>query len=121
MEIDSRYSALIKDACERVRRNKGINVSFSSIEFYGIQKYSGDNVYKVKLMTDMGLFTLYQDDLSLTYWANVPWSGLTDFRPRDFEDWPENKKLILAWCWAVYNYCKNLRQYWNQVPPEIEE
>ena len=45
MEIDNKYSTLINTACERVRRVKGINVSLSSIEFYGIHKYSHDNVY----------------------------------------------------------------------------
>lgn len=97
MEIDSKYIALIKDACERVRRNKGINVSFSSMEFYGIKKHSlYDRVYKISLITDMGIFNLYQEDGSFQYWSMVPWSGLTSFRPADFEDWPEDKKLILA-------------------------
>lgn len=119
--MENKYFTLIKEACERVRRTKGINVSLFNIEFYGIHKYSQENIYKVDLITDNGLFTIYQDERSFKSWANVPWSGLNAFKPADFEDWPEDKKLILAWCWAIYNYCKNLSDYQNTTPPPIED
>lgn len=62
MEINSKYFTFINTACERVKRVKGINVSLSSIEFYGVHKYSHDNVYKINLMTDYGLLTIYQEE-----------------------------------------------------------
>ena len=121
MEINSKYSTLINTACERVKRIKGINVSLSSIEFYGVHKYSHDNVYKINLMTDHGLLTIYQEEENFKCWADVPWSGLEEFRPADFDSWPEYKKLMLAWCWAIYKYCKDWEDYQNTTPPPIEE
>ena len=72
MKTDHKYSALIEEACERVRRAKGIDVSLSGLEFYGVGKYSHENIYKISLMTDKGSLTIYQEEESLRHWGLVP-------------------------------------------------
>ena len=123
MKIDNKYITLIKEACERIRRTKGIDVSLSDIEFYGVHKYSHDNVYKINLMTDHGLLTIYQEEKSFKSWADVPWSGLREFRPADFDSWPTSEQLFLAWRWAIYNYCKRweIHHEGPTPPPPLEE
>jgi hypothetical protein len=61
MEIGN-YNALIIKACNAVRRNKGINVSFNSNNFYGVHKYSQENVYKLDLNIDNEILTLYIEE-----------------------------------------------------------
>lgn len=85
MKIDNKYSTLIIAACERVKRNKGIDVSFSSIEFYGVHKYSQENVYKINLIVNNEPLTIYGEEEAFKYWADVPWSGLSKFKPADFD------------------------------------
>lgn len=121
MEINSKYYTLINTACERVKKVKGIDVSLSGMEFYGVGKYSHENIYKISLMTDKGPITIYQEEESLRHWGLVPWSGLSAFRPANFHDWPEGKRLTLAWCWAIYKYCTNWWVRPNAKPPAIEE
>ena len=121
MKVDNKYIELLKEACEKVKKTKGINVSLFNIEFYGLHKYSEENVYKVSLLTDSGIFTFYPEEDGFKYWGEVPWSGQRRFRPANFEDWPADKQLMLAWCWAIYSYCKNSRDYRNVTPPPIEE
>ena len=121
MEINNKYVTLINTACENVKRFKRINVALSSIEFCGIHKYSHENVYKINLMIDNGFLTIYQEEESFKYWADVPWSGLEEFKPVDFDSWPEDRKLMLAWCWAIYRYCKNPGSCQNMTPPAIEK
>ena len=61
MEIGN-YNALIIKACNAVRRNKGINVSFNNNSFYGVHKYSQENVYKLDLNIDNEILTLYIEE-----------------------------------------------------------
>lgn len=112
---------LLKDACEKVKKVKGINISFSSLEFYGVRKYSHENIYKLTLIKDGKSFTTYQEEWSFISWASVPWSGLYEFKPLDFDKWSEDEKLFLAWCWAIYKYCKHIEDYQNITPPQIKE
>ena len=116
------YNALIIKACNAVRRNKGINVSFNSNSFYGVHKYSQENVYKLDLNIDNEIFTLYIEEYAFESWTYVPWSGREEFRPTNFESWPTSEQLFLAWCWAIYNYCKRWEiHHEGPTPPPLEE
>lgn len=120
MKVDDRYFALIKEACERVRRTKGIDVRLFSMEFYGVHRYSHEKTYKAILMTGNGPLAIYLEEGNFESWTTVPWSGLSEFMPKDFNDWPKDKKLTLAWCWAIYKYCKEWSGRRNGTPPPIE-
>ncbi len=119
MQLD-KYSTLINKACEKLKRIKNLNIYFFSKEFYGIHKYSHEYVYKLNIIINDEPFTIYAEENSLNHWGAVPWSGNIDFRPANFQDWPEDKKLMLAWCWAIYRYYKSYNER-RPSPPPLEE
>ena len=110
------YSNFIEDICELVNKNKRLGVFLKNISFYGVHKYSEENVYQVTLADDKKEIVIYVEEDAFKYWGEVPWSGQSKFRPTDFDDWPNERKLILAWCWAIYKYCKHGTL---TSPPEI--
>ena len=63
MEIGD-YNALIIKACQRVRKNKFLDVSLSlnGCEFCGVQKYSEENVYKVPIIFDGKTLNIYVEE-----------------------------------------------------------
>lgn len=113
-----KYYTLLRAVCEKVKKIKNLDVSFYSMEFYGIHKYSEERVYKVNIIYKGEPLTIYPEEGALNHWGEVPCSGQTRFRPADFDNWSNEKKLFLAWCWAIYYYCKHMR---HPAPPEILE
>ena len=109
--------ALINKACLRVSKNFNLSASLLNIEFYGVHKYSRLDVYKLTIDSNKAAVVFYAEEDAFESWADVPWSGNRRFRPDDFDNWPADKKLELAWCWALYNYCTH-GSY--SCPPEIE-
>ena len=119
---ENQYKSYLTRICFMVNRTYNFSVSVSNIEYIGIHKYSDEKVYKVELETPKTIIEFYVEEDAFERWGEVPWSGLHAFRPADWNDWPEDKKLMTAWCWAVYKYCSNYGIHgYTEHSPEILE
>ena len=116
--VNRKYIDFLNDIYSRVKKNNNINVNLIDISFYGIHKWSNENVYKITFADDRKEMVIYVEEDAFNYWGDVPWSGQTTFRPDNWSDWAEDQKLILAWCWCIYKYC--LHWHEDNPPPILE-
>lgn len=117
---EQKFINFIKTICVIVNKNKHFGVSFKNLEYYGIDKYDDMKWYKVTIEHNRGTITFYVEEIAFTDWNDVPCSGTESFRPDDFEEWPEDKQLVLAWCWCFYSFCTRYKS-WEDQPPAIED
>ena len=119
---ENKFKNYLSMICSIVNRNYNFSVAINSIEFYGIRKYSEENVYKITMTCGKKSLIFYIEEPAFEHWDEVPWSGQRSFRPADWDNWPEDKKLIVAWCWCIYKYCTVYsHQNYEEDPPEILE
>ncbi len=119
---ENKFKNYLSMICSIVNRNYNFSVAINSIEFYGLRKYSEDKTYKITILCERYFLTFYAEEEAFETWGNVPWSGQTKFRPDNWKEWPEDKKLIVAWCWCLYKYCTVYsHQNYEEDPPEILE
>ena len=108
---------LLTLVCNRLNKNKNFNISLKSIEVY--KKNLWDDVLKIEFNYKNKVLPVYINESAFHDWQRVPWGGLTDFRPANWETWENDRKLILTMCWCIYKYCleddKGNTQY--QKPP----
>lgn len=56
------------------------------MEFYGVHEYSHENVYKIDLIVNNEPLAIYVEEEAFKSWADVPWSGISAFKPVNFDD-----------------------------------
>ena len=107
---------LLTIVCNILNKNKKLNVSLSKIETYMTNAW-GDT-YEVTFNYKNKPLTLYLHEGAFEKWNKVPWGGMTTFRPRNWDEWDLNDKLILTMCWCIYQYCRDADKGTYPEPPE---
>ena len=57
----------LQSICNLVKKNNHINVNLIDITFYGVHKYSDENIYKVTFRDDNKEMTIYVEESAFKY------------------------------------------------------
>lgn len=112
------YKKYIEQICNIVNKNRHLGVSLISLEEYGEDYWSHDKVYKMLLDYNGKTHTLFPFGEAFESYSAVPWSGDDSYEPAGFDEWENDRKLMLTWCWCIYMTC--IKDYQDD-PPRIKK